>query len=92
MWVLVNALLMETDASCQQGGGLYGLWFFNVWRKVPHFSDGVLYARNRDAAQSQFTNTNTLRLPALLKNMYYIIHIFGLGFCISNALSLQDAF
>lgn len=44
------------------------------------------------AAQSQFTNTNPLRLPALLKNMHYIIHIFGLGFCISNALSLQDAF
>lgn len=36
-------------------------------------------------AQSQFTKTNTLRLPALLKNMHYIIRIFGLGFCISNA-------
>lgn len=31
------------------------------------------------AAQSQSTNTDTPRLLALLKNVHYIIHIFGLG-------------
>lgn len=30
------------------------------------------------AAQSRSTNIDTPRLPALLKNVHYIIHIFGL--------------
>ena len=46
MWVLLNALSMETNASCQQWGGL---WFFSGHKKVLRFA-GVLSACNGDGS------------------------------------------